>query len=124
MSTILIHLLICYYFTYELDLGVTGIGLATMITCFLNMLFVMLYSWKRSEYKVKPIPRQYMNLLDPSEVMIYLEISIPSIIMLCADWWAYESIVIIAAFIGTAAVGAMAISYNYLFLIYSFPCGF
>ena len=114
----------CYITTFKLEWGVVGVGIATLITCALNMLFVMLYTWKRSIYKVQPLPTNIRKLLNGTDVNIYMKISVPSIVMLCADWWAYESIVIMAAFISTAAVGSMAISYNYLFLIYSFPCGF
>ena len=101
-----------------------GIGFVTMVTCALNMLFVIAYSWYRSDHPVRPIPRDLRALLKKADLGTYLSISGPSIVMLCADWWAYEGIVIMAASISVAAVGSMAISYNYLFLIYSFPCGF
>lgn len=70
------------------------------------------------------MPAAPLELLSLHHVKVYMNISVPSIIMLCADWWAYEGIVILAAFISVGAVGSMAISYNYLFLIYSIPCGF
>lgn len=123
-STILIHLALCYTMTYYLDLEVVGVGIATMTTCFLNMLFTMLYTWKMTVYEVKPLPSAPLSLLQTKDLKIYMGISGPSILMLCADWWAYEAIVIMAATISVGAVGSMAISYNYLFLIYSFPCGF
>lgn len=49
---------------------------------------------------------------------VYLGISGPSIVMLCAEWWAFEILVFLAAFISTGAVGSMAISYNYLTLVF------
>lgn len=123
-STILIHLVICYVLIIKLDLAVTGVGIATMITCALNMLFVVIWTWRMTPGAVKPIPLNPIDLLRPRHVKIYMGISIPSIVMLCADWWAYEGIVILSAFISVGAMGSMAISYNYLFLIYSIPCGF
>ena len=110
-------------------MGVTGVGLATILTCALNMVFVSLYAWKVAQYPVEPIPtaekgNTLKTLMKGRDVKIYLWISGPSIAMLCADWWAYEGIVILAASISTAATGATAIAYNYLFLIYTIPCGF
>lgn len=45
-STILVHLCMCYVLTNVLSLGVTGVGLATTVTCALNMLFVVVWTWK------------------------------------------------------------------------------
>ena len=88
------------------------------------MLFVISWTWKMTPEAVKPIPSNPIDLLKPRDIKVYLKISGPAIVMLCADWWAYECIVILSAFISIGAMGSMAISYNYLFLIYSIPCGF
>ena len=82
------------------------------------MMFVMIYSWKFSGYKVHPIPSRITSYLGKNEVSIYLGISGPSIVMLCAEWWAFEILVFLAAFISVGAVSAMAISYNYFTLMY------
>ena len=94
-----------------------GIGFAQIVNCCLNMLFVMIYSWKFSGYNVNPIPYDICSYLGRHELSVYLGISGPSIIMLCAEWWAFEILVFIAAFISVGAVSSMAISYNYFILI-------
>ena len=99
MSTLMIHLFMCYIFTNKLELGVAGVGFATMITCALNMLFVVLWTWKMTPEAVSPIPKNPIESLRARHVKIYMGISVPSIVMLCADWWAYEGIVILAAFL-------------------------
>ena len=55
-STLLIHFAVCYVLIVKLDCGVAGVAAATMATCALNMLFVMLYSAFRLEKRVKIFP--------------------------------------------------------------------
>ena len=44
--------------------------------------------------------------------------------MLCAEWWAMESLCLMAVVLGTVETAAMTISYNYLFIMYNVPDGF
>ena len=110
-------------------MGVTGVGLATILSCASNMIFICLCAWKVAQYPVEPIPtaekgNTFKTLMNVRDVKIYLEVGVPSMVMLCADWFAYEGIVIIAASISTAATGATAIALNYFSLILRIPCGF
>ena len=113
-STLLIHLVSCYILTIELDCGVSGVAVATMVTCALNMVFLMCYSAFRLEYRVSILPSVGLkSLLRKSDLKVYMGISGPSIVMLCAEWWAYEALTLMATLISVQAVGSMAISYNY-----------
>ena len=78
----------------------------------------MIYSWKFSGYNVNPIPSSITRYLGKQEVSIYLGISGPSIVMLCAEWWSYAILTLMATFISVGAVSSMAISYNYQQLIF------
>ena len=42
-STLLFHVLLCYLLTEKLDLGVEGVGIATIVTCAGNFLFLVFY---------------------------------------------------------------------------------
>lgn len=95
-----------------------------MITIICNNLFVTIYSWKVNEYSVSLLPYNYRNLLTPSEVGVYLGISLPSILMLLAEWASVEILIMISASISMGAVSAMSISYTYHNLVYQFPYGF
>ena len=124
MSTVGLHLVLCYWLTRVIDGGVAGVGIATMVTCAMNVTFLCIYSWKFTEAKLAPFPSNIASLLKPEDVRVYLAISGPSIILLCAEWWAYELLTVLATFISVGAVGSMAISYNYQSLIFQFPFGF
>ena len=110
--------------TSKFGFGVLGVGFAQIFNSALIMIFVMIYSWKFSGRNIHPIPNEIKSYLGKNELKIYFGISGPSIVMLCAEWWAFEVLVFLAAFISVGAVSAMAISYNYFTLIFQFPSGF
>ena len=110
-------------------MGVTGVGLATLLTCALNMNLVSLYTWKFATHPVEPIPtadkgNTLKTLLKVRDVKIYLRISGPIVVMLFAEWWAYQVVTIFAASISTEATTANSIAQNYLNLMYCIPIGF
>ena len=117
-STIFVHLALCYIFVHKVDLGIVGVGMAMIVTCTLNMLIVIMWTWKMTPEAVKPIPTNPIELLRPADVISHVKIGGPCLMMTCAEWWSYEILVIIASLISVSAVGSIAISYNYFALVY------
>ena len=64
------------------------------------------------------------SVLDCGEVWEYLKISIPSITMLCAEWWALELLSLMSSIIGVEAMGAQTIAFNFYILLFMVPIGF
>lgn len=122
--TLIFQVVFCYLLIYELDLGVAGAAIATLITLSMNYCFIVVYTWKVSEYHISPFVKNPKSLLSKSEVMNYMRIGTPSIIMLMGEWCAAEILIIMAASLSVAAVGAMSICYNFYSLLYFFPYGF
>lgn len=116
--SILLHLVLCYVLTLRLKWGVMGVSFSTMITIFFNMLFVVIYAWRFTIHRVRPLPSRPLLYLAKNDVKIYLSISLPSIIMLMAEWIGVEMIVAIAAGLSVEAVAAMSISYSFHNVIY------
>lgn len=54
----------------------------------------------------------------------YLKIAVPSMLMLCFEWWAYEILAFSASWISVSALGAQIIAYNFFLLIFSLGFGF
>ena len=69
-------------------------------------------------HPISPIPSDVTSLLNKDDLKVYLGISGPSIVMLCAEWWSYAILTLMATFISVGAVSSMAISYNYQQLIF------
>ena len=122
--SLIFHVVFCYLLTFKLDLGVAGVSIATLLTLSLNNLLIVMYTWKVSEYHISPFIEDPRSLLSKSEVMNYIRIGIPSVIMTMAEWSAAEILIIMAASISVGAVGAMSICYNFYGLLYYFPYGF
>ena len=62
--------------------------------------------------------------MNEDEVRLYMRIGIPTAIMYCVEYWAYDIIVLIATLISVGAVSAMTISANYFSLVSMFAYGF
>ena len=56
LFTSIIHIFACYILTIELNFGVLGVAISTVMTLFNNCLLVTLYSWRILEYHVSPCP--------------------------------------------------------------------
>ena len=104
--------------------GVIGVSFSTMVTIFCNMIFVIIYAWKVSVYEISPIPKNIKSLMRKNDLQVYFSISVPSIIMLMAEWIGIEMLIVIAATISISAVGAMSLSYSFFNVLYQFPYGF
>ena len=101
-----------------------GVSFSTMITVCINMLLVMLYAWKVSPYQIRPIPKRIKPLLRQHDLWVYFSISLPSVIMLMAEWIGAEILIILSASIGTSALAAMSLSYSFHNFVYQVPFGF
>ena len=117
-SALFFHIGICYVFTVMLEYGVVGVSVATIITQAVYTTFVMIWTWKMTAHPISPIPSDVTSLLNKDDLKVYLGISGPSIVMLCAEWWSYAILTLMATFISVGAVSSMAISYNYQQLIF------
>jgi MATE family multidrug resistance protein len=98
-----VHLPLCYLLAIRLEMGVRGLGLATSITKFNLLLVTIVYS--------KCSPQISCALQFPDRDSLrgwseYLKVSLPSTIMICSEWWAFEVITVIA---GTISIEAQTV---------------
>ena len=119
--TLPIQIILCFFLTHYYDFGVSGVAFANLVTLSLNLLLISLYCWTKTEHKLYPLPIKLSSLLKKQDLKVYMGISSPSIVMLCAEWWAYDILTIMATVISVPAVGSMAISYNFYGLMFYFP---
>lgn len=79
------------------EFGVMGVSFSTMVTLFLSMVFVIIYAWKVSDYQIHPVPQKVKKLLRKNDLKTYLSISIPSVVMIMAEWIGVEILIILSA---------------------------
>uniref|UniRef100_A0A8C8HYS9 Multidrug and toxin extrusion protein n=1 Tax=Oncorhynchus tshawytscha TaxID=74940 RepID=A0A8C8HYS9_ONCTS len=117
----LLNALINYIFLYVLGLGVAGSAWANTISQL--SLAVMLYSyiiWK-GLHKATWAGWSWECLEDWDT---YVHLAIPSMIMLCAEWWTYEIGGFLAGLISEVELGAQSVVYELANICYMFPLGF
>ena len=122
--SIVVHVTLCHLFTVVMGLPVATVAAAFGISCLSNLMILALYSKFCIEHKVSMFGMFSMKLLEWDKVNEYMAISIPSIVMLCAEWWAMEILSMLAILLGTIEIAAMTISYNYIFIQFNVPDGF
>lgn len=82
-----IHPLWCYLFIFKLNLGIEGAAISINISQFLTGISLVLYIIIK-----KPIPNTIFcfNKNSFSSIKAYFKIAIPSMLLLCCEWWAFE----------------------------------
>ncbi|XP_064840968.1 multidrug and toxin extrusion protein 1-like [Oncorhynchus masou masou] len=117
----LLNALINYIFLYVLGLGVAGSAWANSISQL--SLAVMLYTyiiWK-GLHKATWAGWSWECLEDWDT---YVHLAIPSMIMLCVEWWTYEIGGFLAGLISEVELGAQSVVYELANICYMFPLGF
>ncbi|KAK6295956.1 hypothetical protein J4Q44_G00336690 [Coregonus suidteri] len=117
----LLNALINYIFLYALDLGVAGSAWANTISQL--SLAAMLYAyilWKEL-HKATWAGWSWECLEDWGT---YIHLAIPSMIMLCVEWWTYEIGGFLAGLISEVELGAQSVVFELASICYMFPLGF
>ena len=92
-----IHIFWCYLFVVVLEMDIIGIAIATNITTFTMLFGITVYAQCIGSIKEAlffPTADSFKNWGE------YLSLSIPATVMLCAEWWAFEVLTILAGVIG------------------------
>ncbi|XP_063098753.1 multidrug and toxin extrusion protein 1 isoform X2 [Cavia porcellus] len=110
-----------YIFLYQLHLGVKGSALANTISQFTLALLLFLYILGRKLHKATWGGWSLECLQDWAS---FLRLAIPSMLMLCIEWWAYEIGSFLSGVLGTVELGAQSIVYELAVIVFMVPAGF
>ena len=102
LITMLLHIPFCYLFVYKCDLGIRGIAIATTIKDGLGILLVSLWGACCSPEISSCLASPFLGKDSFRGWCQYLKVSLPSTVMLAADWWAFEILGVMAGTIGVA----------------------
>ena len=123
MITTLIHFFWCWLFVSYLKLTVLGVAMAlnvTYITCFVAQEFYYRV-YKRNDFKELLFP--FFNRQTTMNWCEYLKLGVPSTLMQCFEWWAFEMIAIFAGLIGVKELAAQVAVINVIGFVYMIPLG-
>lgn len=92
-----LHIPLCFLFVNGFDMDIRGLALASSIKDIILLATVMIYG--NCSKEISPM----LHYPDSESLRgwgEYLKISLPSTAMICAEWWACETLTVIAGTIG------------------------
>ncbi|XP_052432378.1 multidrug and toxin extrusion protein 1 isoform X1 [Carassius gibelio] len=117
----LLNALINYIFLFVLDLGVPGSAAANTISQYSLAIILFIYIRCMGLHK-DTWPGWSMDCLQEWDSFIHL--AIPSMLMMCAEWWTYEIGGLLSGLISEVELGAQSVVYGLANIAYMFPIGF
>ncbi|XP_010890689.1 multidrug and toxin extrusion protein 1 isoform X1 [Esox lucius] len=116
----LLNALINYIYLYALNLGVIGSAWANTISQFSLALMLYAYILWKGLHKATWGGWSWECL---EEWGTYIYLAIPSMVMLCVEWWTYEIGSFLAGLISEVELGAQSVVYELSNICYVFPLG-
>uniref|UniRef100_A0A672QJB0 Multidrug and toxin extrusion protein n=1 Tax=Sinocyclocheilus grahami TaxID=75366 RepID=A0A672QJB0_SINGR len=117
----LLNALINYIFLFVLDMGVPGSAAANTISQYSLAIILFIYIRCTGLHK-DTWPGWSMDCLQ--EWDSFIQLAIPSMLMMCAEWWTYEIGALLSGLISEVELGAQSVVYGLANIAYMFPIGF
>ncbi|XP_049900233.1 multidrug and toxin extrusion protein 1-like [Epinephelus moara] len=117
----ILNAVINYVFLFCLDMGVAGSAAANAISQYLLAVFLFVYICWRGLHKATWTGWSLDCL---QEWGPFIRLAIPSMLMLCLEWWMFEIGGFLAGVISEAELGAHSVVYELTVIAYMSPMGF
>ena len=88
---------------YTFNFGLTGIPIAQAISTGILLLVTIIYTFCKPETRKVLQPYDWEVFRGWGE---YLNVSIPAAVMICAEWWAFEALMVMAGILGVLELAA------------------
>nr|XP_046264752.1 multidrug and toxin extrusion protein 1-like [Scatophagus argus] len=117
----LLNAIINFIFLYVLHLGVVGSAAANAVSqLFLALILYVFICWK-GLYKSTWSGWSLDCLQEWGQ---FTQVAIPSMLMLCLEWWTFEIGGFLAGVISDVELGAQSVVYQMITIVFMFPMGF
>ena len=115
-----VHILLCFLFIHGLEMDIIGLAIASSIKDAVLLCTVMVYGCCSSKINIALVPINMDALRGWRE---YLKVSLPSTIMICSEWWAFEILTVLAGTLGVAELASMTIVTGISASLFMVPLG-
>ena len=115
-----LHIPLCYLFVIHFDLDIRGLGIASSLKDLVLLLSVMIYS--NCNEQVRPA----LSMPDSTSLSgwgEYLKISLPGTVMMCAEWWAFEILVVLSGTLGVPEQASQVLVASLNSILFMAPLG-
>lgn len=116
----LVNALANYLLVHQLHLGVMGSALANTVAQFTLALLLFLYILRNRLYQATWGGWSLECLQDWAS---FFRLAIPSMLMMCMEWWAYEIGSFLSGILGMVELGAQSVTYELAVIVYMIPMG-
>ncbi|XP_077466757.1 multidrug and toxin extrusion protein 1 [Stigmatopora argus] len=117
----LLNALINYIVLYALNMGVVGSALANTVSQFSMAGILYAYILWRRLHKGTWAGWSIECLQDWGS---FIHLAIPSMVMMCVEWWAFEIAIFLAGLVSEVELGAQSVIYQLSNIAFMFPLGF
>ncbi|GAA6088517.1 multidrug and toxin extrusion protein 1, partial [Tachysurus ichikawai] len=117
----ILNALINYIFLHLLNLGIAGSAMANSISQFALAVFLYIYIRWKGLHKATWEGWSWDCL---QEWGPFIRLALPSMLMLCVEWWTYEIGGFLAGLISEVELGAQSVVYGVATIAYMFPLSF
>ena len=101
--SILFHIMQCHFLVEVMGYGIYGLAYATSFTYFLSFILITIHTSQMEELK----EAWFMpNMKTLDGIVNFTVMGIPSIALLCFEWWSYEILILLSGYISVEAVAA------------------
>ncbi|XP_020683684.1 protein DETOXIFICATION 14-like [Dendrobium catenatum] len=93
VTTLSIHIPLCWILVFKTGLGNVGAALSISISHWINVLILVLYIKYSDSCKATRLPPSMEAFRGVNE---FLRLAIPSAVMICLEWWSFELLVLLS----------------------------
>ena len=108
------HTTLCILFMMYFEMDISGLALALSIKDFALMIMTMIYSNCSETVRKTIVPFDCQALEDWGE---YLKISIPAMIMICSERWAFYVLTFMAGILGVVDLASITVVFSMTVLL-------
>ncbi|XP_078157568.1 protein DETOXIFICATION 16-like isoform X3 [Carex rostrata] len=119
---VLLHMPLCWVLVAKAGYGNRGAALATAVSYWVNVVMLGLYvnfskACRRTRVKLSN------EVL--TDLVVFIRLAIPSALMICLEYWAFEMVVLLAGFLPDPKLetSVLSITLNTMWMVYMIPTG-
>ncbi|KAG6494327.1 protein DETOXIFICATION 10-like [Zingiber officinale] len=122
VSTLCLHVLLCWLLVYKSSLSNVGAAVSLSISYWLNVLILILYIRYSDSCRLtrSPITKEAFKGINE-----FLRVAVPSALMICLEWWSYELLILLSGLLPNPKLetSVLSICLSSVSLLYCIPYG-
>jgi len=91
----------CQLLLHKLGWGIEGLAFAQAITNTVTLAIILVFIFRSK--KIRPC-LQPLNGDSFKSWSVYIKYTLPTVVMCCAEWWAFEVLTVLAGILGVKAL--------------------